>query len=485
MGSCYSISQPYGVIPKIPLCVALDNTLIQTNISAESIITLLKISILYLFYIPIWLIKGKSNLKNEIATRVNIDVSSLPYNKFLLYYLYAEAENGRSLFLTTSANIKFAKQIADYLGIFQIVIASDQLEHVSGRKKLEQLRDVYEVRDFDYIGSSRSDLALLPHAHHMMLVNPKRRVKARVQRHEPRVRIFHTQPKRWGRYLKAVRLHQWLKNTLIFVPLLAAHRLSDWSLLAQASVAFVAFGLCASSVYLFNDLFDLTADRNHPRKRCRPLAAGTIPIIQAMVLAPTLLLGALALGWWLPAEFMVIVAAYYALNLGYSLGLKKLVLVDVLILATLYTLRIVAGAAATSVVPSFWLLAFSLFLFFSLAMLKRYTELLDSAQNGEPHLQARGYQVADLDTLISLGGSSGYAAVLVLALYLNSDNIIVMYRHHEVMWLLCPLWLFWISRVWLLTRRGQMHDDPVVFAIRDRASQWVLVFSILIFLFAL
>ena len=252
----------------------------------------------------------------------------------------------------------------------------------------------------------------------------------------------------------------------------------------QASLGFLSYGLCASSVYLLNDLLDLESDRHHPRKRFRPLAAGTVPLQHGMILIPVLLLCSLGIALFLPIEFLVTLGVYYAFTLAYSLRLKSVVLLDVLILAGLYTLRIIAGGAAVSVVPSFWLLAFSMFLFFSLAVVKRYSELLALQKSNQSTIKGRGYVIVDLETLISLGASSGHIAVLVLALYINSTDVIQNYSHPQVIWLLCPLLLYWMARVWMKTRRGQMLDDPVIFALRDKISFWVGVVAIIILLLA-
>lgn len=274
-------------------------------------------------------------------------------------------------------------------------------------------------------------------------------------------------------YIRALRLQQWLKNLLIFVPLLAAHRVVEPSLILQAVMAFVSFGLCASAVYVVNDLLDLQADRRHPVKRERPFASGAIPPTAGWFLAPLCLALAVAIASFLPARFLVVLACYFALTTVYSFGLKKVALIDVLTLAALYTLRIVAGGAAVQVELSFWLLSFSVFLFYSLAIVKRYTELRVMGEVGESGTHGRDYRLDDSDTLNSLGAASGYLAVLVLALYINSPDVERLYGTPELLWLLCPLVLFWISRIWLLAGRGEMRDDPMQYAVTDPISYLV------------
>jgi len=270
----------------------------------------------------------------------------------------------------------------------------------------------------------------------------------------------------------AMRLHQWLKNLLIFVPLLVSHRLGTPGSLVAGMIAFVLFGLCASSAYILNDLLDLASDRRHTSKRRRPLAAGLISVRAAMIAVTLLLLLAFAGALWLlPWQFAGATAAYYVVTVTYSVWLKRLMIVDVVTLAMLYTLRIIAGTLLFHLVMTFWMLAFSMFIFLSLAMVKRYAELLEARNKGEAHRPGgRGYYPSDLNMIASLGAASGYLSVMVLALYIQDPNTAALYRNPRIIWLACPLLLYWISRTWMLTHRGEMHDDPVVFAIRDRAS---------------
>jgi 4-hydroxybenzoate polyprenyltransferase len=266
-----------------------------------------------------------------------------------------------------------------------------------------------------------------------------------------------------------------LKNLLIFLPLLVGHAYTDMGLLLAAIGAFIAFGLCASGVYLFNDLLDLPSDRAHPRKRRRAFASGKLPIKHGALLAPLLLVSGFGIAALLPWMFAVVLAGYVVITFAYSLWLKTKVMVDVMVLAGLYTIRILAGCAATTIAPSFWLLAFSMFLFLSLAMIKRYTELLALRHANKNATAGRGYEIADLATTQSLGGASGYLSVLVLALYINSDAVQVHYHRPEALWLLCPLVLYWVSRMWQRAGRGKMHDDPLIFAIEDPVSRWVML----------
>jgi 4-hydroxybenzoate polyprenyltransferase len=442
----------------------------------ESVFALLKRNILFIFLLPFWLFKGKANLKHEIATRVDIEADLLPYHGEFLDYLKTEHTQGRRLVLATASNQKFAEAIALHLDIFETVIASNEEENLSGQRKLERLNTLFGNDGFDYAANAMVDLPLWRDADSVILVNPERGVQQAVAQQGEVTRVFDDRGSNpFKPYLKALRLHQWLKNLLIFIPLLMAHRFGEPLLIGQAFLAFLVFGLCASSVYLLNDLLDLPDDRLHATKRHRPFASGSVSIIYGALLIPGLLVVSFSLALLLPATFLTVLALYYVITLAYSLRLKQAALVDVLTLAGLYTIRIIAGAAAVSVVPSFWLLAFSMFLFLSLALVKRFTELMMIQQQHRISASGRGYSTTDLETLAQFGSASAYMSVLVLALYINSDTVSGLYSHPQVIWLLCPLLLYLVTRIWLLARRNELNEDPVVFVIRDRRSQWLAV----------
>lgn len=286
-------------------------------------------------------------------------------------------------------------------------------------------------------------------------------------------------------WIKALRIYQWLKNLLVLVPLLTAHRFFDIASIIDAGTAFLAFGLCASGVYLLNDLLDLTPDRMHPRKRRRPFAAGTLPLLHGLLVAPLITLAGFALALACSPVFAGVLLCYYVMTLSYSLKLKRIVMIDVVLLAALYTVRIIGGAVAINSELSFWLLAFSMFVFLSLAMLKRYTELASALASGKEMAIGRGYSVADLPLVQSLGAAAGYIGVLVFALYINSPESLELYGNPKLLWLLCPILLYWISRMWIVSHRGNMHDDPIVFAATDRGSQIVIGLCVLIVLIAI
>ena len=472
------------VLPEYPLCVDLDGTLIHSDLLLESALALLGRNPLYLFAMAFWLLRGKAHLKREIARRCKIEVATLPYNAALVEWLRAE-RGQRRLVLCTASDAGYAHAVAAHLDLFSEVLASDGRSNLSGRHKAARLVERYGDRKFDYAGNTKVDLAVWRHARQGVVVGPSASLGKAAARVTTVERVFERERRPVRIWTRALRLHQWLKNLLVFLPLLAAHRLFSLDAAAHAAAAFVAFGLCASGVYLLNDLLDLASDRRHPRKRERPFAAGTLPLTAGLVAAPALTLAAFALALAIAPLFALTLLGYYVLTLAYSFRLKRIVMLDVVVLAALYTIRIVAGAAAIAQPLSFWLLAFSMFIFLSLAMLKRYTELRMLQANGWNNAEGRGYRVDDLGLIQSLGAASGYLSVLVLALYINSTASEVLYHRPEVLWLLCPLLLYWISRMWVVAHRGQMHDDPVIYAMVDRVSRVVLVLCAVVVIGAL
>lgn len=455
----------------LPLCVDLDGTLTPVDTLHELLLALAKQSPAALLAAPGWIVRGKTAFKQELAARVTIDAATLPYHEGLLDWLRSERANGRRLVLATASNRATADAVAAHLALFDEVIATDDGENLSGEGKRRALVERYGERGFDYAGNGTVDAAVWRSARQAIVVGPPALAVHAGRLAEPGP-VFARPPSSPMVWLRAMRLYQWVKNLLVFVPAMLAHRIATPEVLLNAALAFVAFGLCASSVYLVNDLLDLPADRRHKRKRFRPFASGALSAKQGVIAAALLLASAIEVAALVNARFCAVLAAYYAFTWAYSLSLKRKALVDVMTLAGLYTIRIIAGAAATSIAPSFWLLAFSIFLFLSLGIVKRYTELEDARQAGK--LAGRGYSAADLPLLQSLGTAAGYSAIVVMALYVNSPDSQALYRHSKGLWLICPLLLFWVSRVWLLATRGQMTDDPIVFALRDRISLVVI-----------
>lgn len=467
----------------VALCVDLDGTLVRSDLLYESVLALLARNPLYVFLLPFWLLRGKAALKDEIARRVALDPSALPYDERLLRLL--EDSPARPRVLCTASNIRFAEAVAAHVGLFDQVLGSDATTNLSGRRKAQALVERFGERGFDYVGNAAVDLHIWRSARQAWVVNGSRGLAGRAAKLCEVAQHFPSAGGGFRHWIKAIRVHQWLKNVLVFLPLLASHRFTELQAAGNAALAFLAFGLCASGVYVLNDLLDLPADRRHPRKRLRPFAAGTLPLVHGLAAAPLLALAGFALALAINPWFALVLCGYYATTLAYSLRLKRLVMVDVVVLAALYTARIIGGAAAIGSGLSFWLLAFSMFLFLSLAMLKRYTELATMLAAGKTSASGRGYAVEDLPLVQSLGAASGYLAVLVFALYINSPESLALYEHPQVLWLICPLLLYWISRAWVVAHRGGMNDDPVVFAVTDRVSRIVLVLSGLLVLGAI
>ncbi|MGI9291807.1 MAG: UbiA family prenyltransferase [Gammaproteobacteria bacterium] len=460
----------------VPLVVDLDDTLIRSDLLHESVFALLKINIFYVFMLPVWLLKGKANLKQQIADRVEIRFDLLPYRKEFLDYLKLEHESGRRLILASASNAAFVEGVANHLGIFDATLGSSAAKNLSGRNKLASIKELLNG-PFAYAGNGDIDVLIWQDAAAAVVVNASAATLKKAEKATRVAGVFPGQRENVFALLKAIRPHQWLKNLLIFVPLGLTYQMYDIPMVIQAWLAFIAFSFCASSVYLLNDLLDLPSDRQHPTKRNRPFAAGDLSIVYGVVAKIVLLVVAILIALTLPVYFFPVLIFYYVCTMAYSVWLKRAAMVDVVMLAALYTLRLIAGAAAISVAPTFWLLAFSMFIFMSLALIKRYSELQLLQAEGRGQALGRAYRAVDTETLAQLGTSSGYLAVLVLAFYINSDIVNERYARPEALWLLCPMMLYWISRMWLLTKRGEMHDDPVVFTIRDRRTHFLAVLA--------
>jgi len=453
-----------------PIVVDLDGTLIHTDMLHESALGVLRDRPLAVLRIPAWLLNGKAVLKRELADRCACNPAALPYNLALLAWLETERARGRRLILCTASDRSVATAIAAHLAVFDEVMASDGVLNLAGPNKALALEQRFGAGGFDYAGNSGADLAVWARARRAIVVNASRRVVRLAGERCEVERVFPRAAPGLHAAAKVLRVHQWLKNLLLFIPLLASHGVNDSGAWVALALAFVSFSLCASTVYIANDLLDLESDRLHPRKRQRPFASGLVPAWAGVLLAPLLLAASLVLGARAGGGFLPWLLFYFVVTCAYSWLLKRLVLVDCLTLAMLYTLRIVAGAAAGGIALSFWLLAFSVFLFLSLAFVKRYAELQLQILDGRHKLHGRGYLSSDAPLIQMLGITSGYAAVVVLSMYLNSDAVLALYPTPEIIWGAVPVILFWVSWIWLRAHRGQMHDDPLVFAVKDRAS---------------
>ena len=468
----------------LPIAVDLDGTLLHTDTLHESAVDLLHHHPMQLLLLPLWLMQGKAYLKQKLSSYVTLNPATLPYNLQLIEWLKEQKQSGHRLILCTAADSKTAYAIAEHLNLFDEVMASDGHTNLAGIHKNAALVQLFGEQAFIYAGNSSADLEVWASAAKGVVVNANDKLIRKASALVEIDKVFAPQPITVHSWRRVLRIHQYLKNILLFVPLAAAHQIGNFESLSLLFLAFISFSLCASSVYITNDLIDLDSDRQHPRKHHRPFAAGVVPISYGVLLAPVCLITSFALALLVGANFFAWLLAYFGVTVPYSLRLKRYALIDCLTLAALYTLRIIAGAAAVAITLSFWLLAFSIFLFLSLAFVKRYTELQMQITQGNTHAHGRGYSVEDAPLIQTLGITAGYAAVLVLALYLHSETVMILYNTPQFIWGSIPLILFWISWVWLKAHRGQMHDDPIVFALRDKSSLMVGVLFIAIFIIA-
>jgi len=457
-----------------PLCVDLDGTLVKTDTFAQALLLLVRTRPFALLSLLRGLSAGLAAFKQKVADEVQLDPTVLPYHAEFVEFLRGEYRAGRELILVTASNEKPARAVASHLGLFVDVLASDGVVNLKSVHKRDALVAHFGERGFDYAGNAADDLPIWEVARSIIAVNPSPIVRQTLAKRS--ARVFEDRPPLWKVWLRALRVHQWMKNMLIFLPMLLAHELTKPTLYLQAVTAFFSFSLAASSIYIFNDIFDLHADQHHPHKKKRPFASGNLGLASAAVVVPLLLISFLLASLLSPA-FIGILLLYLALTTLYSWWLKQTAVLDVLTLAGLYALRIFAGTAAYGVVASEWLIAFSIFIFLSLALVKRYAELKAAAQQMPDSLQSRGrgYRVVDMPLLGGFGVATGCLSVLVLALYISSPRVIDFYPRPAVLWLLCPLQFYWIARIWLLAGRGEMSDDPLDFAARDLRT-WLVVF---------
>ncbi|MEO3427502.1 UbiA family prenyltransferase [Pelagibius sp. CAU 1746] len=451
------------------LVVDLDGTLVHTDMLFETFWAAFAKNWATPFLAVRSFARGRAALKRKLCELGAVDIASLPYNEGVIGYVRRwRAEGGRAA-LVTASDRTLAEEVASHLGIFDEVHGSDGETNLKGTQKAEFLEERFGHEGFVYIGDAAADIPVWEKAEKAVTVNLPRAVKARVDALGRDAEHLVSRVPSIKPYVKALRVHQWLKNLLVFVPMMTAHQF-NLAALGHSLLAFIAFSFVASSVYVLNDLLDLSSDRAHPRNRNRPFASGTIPIGSGVWLAPLLLLDGLAIASLLGESFLLVLAAYYAATLSYSLYFKRRIVIDICLLAGLYTMRIIAGATATGITLSVWLLAFSIFFFFALAAVKRQAELVNSLPKGEGQALGRGYRAEDLPLICNTALAAGFVSVLVMALYVNSPAVLELYGYPQALWGVCLVLLYWISRIVMVTHRGQMHDDPVVFAVRDSTS---------------
>jgi 4-hydroxybenzoate polyprenyltransferase/phosphoserine phosphatase len=450
-----------------PLCVDLDGTLVKSDTLVDSLAVLARRDPLALLRVPSWILKGKAYMKSQVTSLVSLDVNHLPYNRVLLTYLEEERAAGRKLYLATGADGILARRIADHLSIFEDVLASDGKTNLTGQDKLQSLESRFSATGFDYVGNATPDLPLLKSAQSAMVANPDLALSLGLKAQKIAISRRFDDRVSWPvAFARAIRVHQWAKNVLVFLPLVLAHSLSRPSI--AASIA--CFCLTASATYILNDLLDLEADRAHHKKRRRAFASGNLSVQAGLGIMALFLALSFAGASFLPRAFLFYLALYLVTTVAYSFSLKRIVLLDVVVLSSLYTIRMLAGAAATFTAVSPWLAAFAIFLFLSLAMVKRFSELQNLHTRGLTPANGRGYLLTDIEQLRSFGTASAYASIVVFAMYISGKDVTVLYHHPSRMWLMTPLMILWLSRIWLLAGRGVLNEDPVVFALTDRMS---------------
>ncbi len=456
--------------------VDLDGTLTPSDLLLESLLLLIRSNFFYLFLFCFWCFKGRWYVKQRVFAQVQLNVADIPMNDAVLKLLRAYKSEGHQIILATASPVLQAQQVAEFIHLFDRVLGS-QSSNLKGKTKLAAIQRDAQGQSFIYLGDSLPDVSIWKHAHTAIAVNPSVRVRMKAWRTGINLQTVYTKKSLPVAILKAMRFQQWAKNALLFLPLIAAHE-TDLSLWFKVFMVFWAFGLIASSTYIWNDLMDLSSDRKHPRKKYRAIACSDLSIVhalQAMILIS--ILGWL-LAWWAGGwQVVSLLLLYTCATLLYTFVLKQLAFIDVLVLALLYTLRVLTGGLAIHLEVSNWLLATSLFVFLSLALVKRCAELEFMSLEDKKDMHGRGYRVSDLNYLVSMGISSGFMSVTVIALYVESQAGLSLYPSPMYLWGICPLFLFWIMRIWILTSRKQMIDDPVHFAIHDRTS-WCILFLI-------
>jgi len=458
----------------VPVCVDLDGTLVAGDLLWEGFVSLFREHPVTALSLALGIVKGRAHFKRQVAGHVALDPADLPYRPEVLEELQSLRRRGVPLVLATSADRTYADAVAGHLGLFDEVIASDGHHNLSGRSKAAALARRFGARGFKYMGNDWVDLPVWRAASGATIVAGPARLVRRLTAQSTDVQVLTTRRGTLRSLATALRAHQWAKNALVFVPLVAGHDILQLDLVAASVLAFVTFCMAASGIYILNDIADIGADRQHPRKARRPFAAGELSIPVGLMAASALLLGSglvavVGLSWTLAA----IVAVYVALTSAYTLGLKRVPVVDVFTLTGLYVLRIVAGGVATGTQLTSWLLAFALFFFLGLAFVKRYVELTRVQQR----LPGRDYMPEDEMWMHAIGTSAGYMAVLVLALYVNTPEVTILYSRPDLLLLLCPLLLFWLTRLWFRAGRRLLHDDPVVEALKDPLGYVILAAS--------
>lgn len=461
----------------MPLAVDVDGTLVRTDLLHEASLAHVAANPLGLPRLLGWVLSGKAAFKSRLADNTVPDLATVPLRDETLAAIRTAQGEGRPVWLASASDHRYVERLAERIGGIAGVLATTPERNLAGAAKAEALNAAFGAGGYDYIGDRPVDMPVWQDARRKLVVSHGAAFERGVLRRFPDAEVIARDHPRPAPYLKALRPHQWAKNLLVFLGMIAGHRLDLETLLASI-IAFVCFCCAASSAYIVNDLLDLSGDRQHPTKHRRPFAAGDIPVSHGLVISVVLMAAAFGLALLLPWRFLIVLAGYVGATFAYSLLLKRKTIIDVITLGGLYTIRVIGGLEAAAAKQSQWLLMFSLFLFLSLALVKRCSELVMRREAGKDDLVGRGYRVADLAVLFPAACAAGYGAILVVALYMASPEVAALYSHPARLWLFYPLLLYWITRVILLSSRNQMHDDPVVFALTDRVSWAVGVLAL-------
>ena len=467
--------------PSDIVCVDLDGTLVRTDTLVESLLQLLKYHFHMVVFFPFWLLKGRAYFKYKVSQYSTVYPELLPYNQQVLDYLKTQKSAGKKLYLVTASQQATADKVADHLKLFDGQYGSSENTNYKGSMKAKLLNEVFGEKKYDYIGDSRADIKVWNNSSHAVVVDNPRLAKKTKAADIPTTEIINEKHPPVYSYLRMIRLHQWVKNLLIFVPLILSHSILELDKVMTTVYGFVLFSLAASGIYVFNDLIDLNNDRTHPQKSKRALASGAVPVAHGFIIGSLFWLVSLGFSFVYYEYLFVLIVGYIALNFIYSTILKRLVLLDVVVLAGFYILRLTVGAVMTGESLSFWLITFSLFIFFSLALVKRYIEIAYHMQ-GRSEIRGRGYCKEDEVITSILGVASGLISVLVMALYIHDPHTLELYSDANWLWMTIPALLYWVSRLWLLAHRNEIGDDPISFAIKDPESYLVaLVLSLSVY----
>lgn len=464
--------QPEGAAAQnapVPLVIDLDGTLLRSDLLVEAIFAFIGRHPTAILKLIAAFFRGRAGLKDFLAQTIEVDPAILPYDEAVLEHIRRARAEGQPTLLVSASHETYVEAVARHLGLFDEHIGSNATRNLKGRDKAKLLVEKFGQRAFDYVGDSAADLRIWECARGCVSIRSSAGTARRLRKIAPDALFLTSEKPTLRTWAKMLRVHQWAKNGLIAVPMLTAHKFDPASLLAVV-LAFLAFSFCASSVYIINDQIDLADDRTHPTKRRRPLASGALSLHAASAVAVLLFASSMALGALVSLQFLAVLLGYFALTSAYSVWLKRKMLVDVVVLAMLYTIRVIAGAVAIDVVVSQWLLAFSMFIFLSLALIKRYVDLAGRLDEGRSDPSNRNYKIGDLEVVGALAAAAGFNAVTVLALWISSPAVQDVYRRPQMLWLACPLLLYWISRALMMAHRRFMDDDPIVFALKDKNS---------------